>query len=76
MTFTGRVEQLRVARGTKSEHVAVVLRVEGRALRLRRRGGHAYDDPVLARLVGKTITCEGTVHGHALIIDRWKALED
>jgi hypothetical protein len=48
-----------------------MLRVGGRTFRLRRRGGKAYDDPVLAGLVGRTITGEGTVHGHALILDRW-----
>jgi hypothetical protein len=71
MTVTGTVEAARVARGTKSEHTAVVLRAGGRTFRLRRRGGKAYDDPVLAGLVGRTITGEGTVHGHALILDRW-----
>jgi hypothetical protein len=71
MTFTGRVERARVGRGTKSEHTAVVLRVGDRTLRLRRRGENAYDDAVLAGLVGRTIRCEGTIHGHALILDRW-----
>jgi len=69
-TLTGTVARQRVARGSKSEHVAIVFRAGGRTLWLRRRGGHAFQDPALRRLVGTRLTAEGTVHGNTFIVDR------
>ena len=38
----GIVERRRLGRGSKSEHVAVVLRTDAGLFKLRRRGGHAF----------------------------------
>jgi len=73
-TLTGRVARQRIGRGSKSEHVAIVLRTGGRTLWLRRRGGHAFHDPVLHRLIGSTLKGEGTMHGNTFIVDRLAAV--
>ncbi|HEV8436915.1 MAG TPA: hypothetical protein VGT40_02370 [Methylomirabilota bacterium] len=61
----------RVARGSKSERVAVLLRTRGREYVLRREGGHPLRDPTLEELIGKTIECEGSIHEYVLIMSRW-----
>jgi hypothetical protein len=70
---TGTVKQSRIAAGSKSEHVGIVLRTpEGDEYLLRRMGGNAFRDPVLEKLVGKTITGTGLVAGNSFIMQRWK----
>ena len=70
---TGTVEQSRIAAGSKSEHVGIVLRTsEGNEYVLRRMGGNAFRDPVLEKLVGETITGTGLVAGNSYIMRRWK----
>jgi hypothetical protein len=70
------VARARVARGSKSEHDAVVLDTGSQVLVLRRRGGHAYRDALLDELVGRTITAEGTVHGATFLVDEWELEPD
>jgi hypothetical protein len=72
MRVRGTVERKRVARGSKSEHEAIVLRTARRTYRLRRRGGHPFYDPTLEPLVGKTLLAEGTVAGPTFILDGWE----
>lgn len=75
MTFRGRVEQRRVGRGSKSEHDAVVLVTEGGSYTLRRRGGHAFKDPVLATLVGKELEFEGVLLDNTLNVTSWREVQ-
>jgi hypothetical protein len=70
----GEVLQHRVARGSKSERTAVVLRTGAREYVLRRLGGHPFNDPVLKELVGKTIECDGTIHDYTLIVSSWRVV--
>lgn len=72
MTLTGQVVKQLVARGSKSEHEAVVLEVSGgKHYLLRRVGGNAFCDPVLDDLVAKRITCEGNLHGSTFLMREW-----
>jgi hypothetical protein len=71
--ITGTVKQSRIAAGSKSEHVGVVLRTpEGDEYVLRRVGGNAFRDPVLEKLVGQTITGTGLLAGNSFIMRRWR----
>jgi hypothetical protein len=71
--ITGTVVRAPVATGSKSEHIAVVLRTKtGEQHILRRAGGNAFRDPALETLVGKTVTGTGVVTGQTFIMDKWK----
>jgi hypothetical protein len=62
----------RIAPGSKSDHVGVVLRTDsGEEYILRRKGGNAFGDPALDELVGKTIEGSGVVAGRTFIMDGW-----
>jgi hypothetical protein len=71
MRLRGRVERARTATGSKSERVAVRLVTETGEFVLRRQGGHAFQDPVLDALVGRTIEGEGTLQGNTFIMSTW-----
>jgi len=73
MRYRGLVVKRRIGIGSKSEHDAVKLVTEKREYVLRRRGGNPFSDPVLNTLVGKTIECDGIVHGRTLIMSDWRA---
>ena len=69
----GAVIRKAVAKGSKSEHEAVVLRTpEGGEYLLRRAGGNAFRDPELDRLVGSSIAADGLVTGQTFIMKRWR----
>jgi hypothetical protein len=71
-TITGTVVRKRIAPGSKSDHIGVVLRDDkGQHYVLRRVGGHAFRDAALERLVGKTITGNGFVSGRTFIMSDW-----
>jgi hypothetical protein len=72
--FRGLVTRRRVARGSKSERTAVVLRTPERNFVLRRQGGHPFRDPRLEALVGKTVECDGFLHGSVLIMSHWRVV--
>jgi hypothetical protein len=75
MQLTGYIEPRRVARGSKSEHVASVLVDEhGVAHRLRRRGGPPFADPVLADLHGRQVRVTGDPREHFFLVDDWQLL--
>ena len=59
------------ATGSKSERQAMFLATKDGTYVLRRRGGNPFFDPVLERLVGKTIHCKGILTEHTLIISSW-----
>jgi hypothetical protein len=67
-SFVGKVIRKTIAGGSKSEHAAVVLQTGGRDYVLRMAGGNPFEDPHLARLVGKTIRCKGEIRDYALIV--------
>lgn len=75
MRWRGEVLQHRVARGSKSERAAVLLRMGEREYVLRRLEGNPFNDPVLKDLVGKTIECEGTIHDYTLIMSSWRVVD-
>jgi hypothetical protein len=72
--ITGTVMRSRIAPGSKSDHVGVVLRTEsGKEYILRRSGGNAFRDEALEELVGNTITGVGFVVGQTFIMKDWTA---
>ena len=72
MKVAGRVARRPVAVGSKSEREAVVLEAEdGAVWVLRRRGGLAFDDAELERLVGRSCTVYGEALGTTLLADGW-----
>ena len=75
MKFRGRVVRQRVARGSKSERTAVVLKTGRRDYVLRRAGGHALRDPQVDALVGHTIEGEGIVREYVLIMSEWRIVD-
>lgn len=74
MQYRGRVTSGPFATGSKSEREAVRLVTENGSFVLRRRGGNAFRDPVLEKLVGKTIECDGYLTGNTLIIAEWRVV--
>jgi hypothetical protein len=66
----GRVTRAEIGKGSKSERSAVVLDSAGGRYVLRRKGGNAYLDPELDRLVGREIEAEGELSGRTLIATR------
>jgi hypothetical protein len=69
--FSGKVSQKTVAKGSKSEHLAVVLETGAGDLVLRRPGGNPFSDPELERLVGKTIRVKGQKTDNLLHVLNW-----
>lgn len=70
MRVVGRVTRGEVAKGSKSEHDAVLLESPDGRYILRRKGGNAFQDPELDRLVGQEIEAEGELAGQTLITTR------
>jgi len=68
----GTVERRKIAKGSKSEREAVVLKTDAREIVLRRQGGNPFKDPELDELVGKHIRAHGSEHGQTLIMDAWE----
>lgn len=69
----GLVARARIAPGSKSDHVGLVLRTTGgHEYVLRRQGGNAFRDPVLEELVDATITGKGLLTGETFIMKDWK----
>ena len=72
MRCRGRVVKKPFGVGSKSEHDAVMLVTDAGEFVLRRQGGNAFHDPQLEQLVGKSIACEGTLHGYTFIMSAWQ----
>ncbi len=67
----GRVVRGRVGTGSKSAREAILLKTPEQRYVLRRKGGNAFNDPELDRLVGKTVRVSGfVVAGATVIADR------
>jgi hypothetical protein len=74
--LSGTVIRKPVAVGSKSERAAVVLRTqEGGEYILRRRGGNAFSDAQLDKLVGSSIAADGRIFGQTFIMNTW-SIED
>ena len=72
VTISGNVKRQRIAAGSKSDRVGVVLDDgAGRILALRRAGANPFSDAAIDELVGKTITGTGIVADGHFIMDRW-----
>jgi hypothetical protein len=73
---TGRVERRLLAAGSKSEHQGeVLLGDDGTMWTLRRQGGPAFGDTVLAALAGRRIRARGRLRGALLILRAWDVLD-
>ena len=72
MVVTGKVSRRLFAAGSKSEHMAVVLRSEHGDYVLRRPGGNPFSDPILEQLIGKDIEADGEVQGYNLMLKDWQ----
>jgi hypothetical protein len=75
-SFCGQVVKRPFGVGSKSERAAVMLVTPEGDFVLRRRGGNAFADPELDRLVGKRICGEGLVQGYTLIMSQWREAPD
>jgi len=75
VTISGNVTRRRIAAGSKSDRVGVVLDDgAGRIFALRRAGGNPFSDAAMDELVGKTITGTGIVADGHFIMDRWEVI--
>jgi len=75
VTISGNVTRRRIAAGSKSDRVGVVLDDgAGRIFALRRAGGNPFSDAAMDELVGKTITGTGIVTDSHFIMDRWEVI--
>lgn len=70
----GQVIKHLTAKGSKSERNAVYLETDKGSYVLRRRGGNPFFDPVLEKLVGKTIHCKGILTEYTLIMSDWDVI--
>ena len=75
MSFQGTVQRKLLSRGSKSEHIGMVLRCAEGTYTLRRMGGNAFCDPVLEALEGKTLRGEGIVRNGVLILRQYDVIE-
>ena len=67
----GQVVKEPFAKGSKSEHDAVLLLAGDKRYVLRRQGGNAFQDSALDRLVGKKIEGTGYVTGYTFLLTNW-----
>lgn len=72
LQVSGVVRRRTVDHGSKSESEAVVLDTEdGESYVLRRKGGSAFGDDQIDKLVGQSIAAEGVGIGQTLIMNDW-----
>jgi len=72
ITLTGEVILQTTARASKSEHEAVMLESRDKHYILRRRGGNAFYDAEMMKLVGKKIRAPGDIIEHVFIMTDWE----
>ena len=76
VTISGHVKRQRLAAGSKSDRVGVVLDDgAGQTYALRRAGGNPFSDASIDELVGKTITGTGIVADGHFIMDHWEVVK-
>ena len=74
MVLEGRVIHKRINVGSKSEHEAVVLVSPDGEFKLRRQGGHPFDDPDVHALVGTRIRAQGFVSAGQFIMEGYDVI--
>ena len=67
----GRVIKELFGKGSKSEHLAVILDTGKKRYVLRRQGGNPFGDQALDALVGKHIVASGNVTGYTFLMSDW-----
>jgi hypothetical protein len=73
--LTGTVVCAPFGSGSKSEREAVWLESrEGRFV-MRRKDGPTFDDPALAKYVGKRVKCDGVIVEYMLLAERIEILQ-
>lgn len=75
MELTGTVVKHPFAPASKSAHEAVWLVTDQGEFKLEREAGNPFHDPELDALVGRRITCVGSVIGYVFRIRGWRASE-
>jgi hypothetical protein len=73
--ITGQVVKGPFAVGSKNEHEAIFLSTKRGRYVLRRPGEHGFDDPVLQKLVGRTLRCRGEIDGYLFLLSDWTELK-
>ncbi len=75
--FTGNVVKKRWGKGSKSDHMAVVLESGESFHRLRRVGGNPFFDEELEKLVGKKIEVKGSLMDpYTILLTSWQELDE
>lgn len=68
--LTGRVERQRLAAGSKSDHLGMVLvTAHGERHVLRLLGGNPFREPALDALEGRTVTLSGRLRENFFLLD-------
>lgn len=68
--LTGRVERQRLAAGSKSDHLGMVLvTAQGERHVLRLLGGNPFREPALEALAGRTVTLTGHLRENFFLLD-------
>lgn len=76
-SFSSVVHKDRWAKGSKSDHFAVFVVIDGQPFKLRREGGNPFVDPQLEALVGKRIDGKGReIAGSTFLLSGWEIVED
>jgi hypothetical protein len=71
LELTGRVERKPYGESSKSAHNAVYLITDDESYILRQRGANAFNNPVLEKLVGKTIRATGKIRENIFFLEDW-----
>jgi hypothetical protein len=71
-TLTGKVVSRTTAKGSKSEHEAVMLETPNKDYVLRVKGANPFSNPNLDKLVGKTIKATGELADYVLFLEDWE----
>ena len=71
-TLTGKVVSRTTAKGSKSEHEAVMLETPNKDYVLRVKGANPFSNPELDQLVGKTIKATGELADYVLFLENWE----
>ena len=68
ISLKGNVVKKPFGTGSKSEHEAICIETKsGDSYKLKRMGGNPFSDPVLQKLVGKTIEANGIIDDYVFI---------
>jgi len=72
--LNGKVVKKKFAEGSKSEHNAVYFETDNGSFILRRRGGNAFNDPELNKLIGENICATGIISNYSFIASDLKKI--